>query len=216
MNDKDSIKPEGRNSPLNQSNAALLGSILLANTFAREDLAVEAGDSFSKKALLAFPSILIAPDLTGNNLIDTSIMGLTALFSLEAVRKTSTNQEILITGIGSQILGCILNSSISELFWLKNPENNPKDVGFSSISVAWITKYLLDRMDSSRSDKESSIMKTCFKLFAGISTIGPYFVEDSRSAILDSLSHISGLLVGYMSYRSRNKNSIKFNENYII
>ena len=180
--------------------AAVTIGLIFANAFNNDPLIVRGNDSLAKKAALALPSALPAPDISGNRLADIGLEIGTSAISIEAARRTSTLKELGTVAVGAQLSACAVNALVENGSWLNQTEKSQEDIGFSAISVAWFTKFLLDRSASSENNRSKNLWRASAALFAGAMTVGAYFVENNNGGKLDMLSHGAGITVGVLGY----------------
>lgn len=179
------------------------GGILMANILDRNGMVVHADDALLKQTELAFPSALPIPQLKGpegyaNAAVD---LGSTSI-SLLAAQRTSSIKGLAATAVGAQAAGCAVDAIADRSGWLTHTELSQEDVGFSSISVAWFTKFLLDK--ASRSKERATAWYTGLTVFVGTVPIGLPLYEGSQGGKLDATSHAAGLGVGLLAYKIGN------------
>src|SRR5581483_1879598 len=182
--------------------ATVSAGILLANLVDRESMVVHANDPLGKQAALALPSALPAPEVNGPGHLatDTAVeIGTTAVSLLAVQSKNNTSlKEVATMAVAAQVGACAVNAAVERSGWLTAAEQAQEGVGFSAISVAWFTKFLLDRASQSREHAK--------RWYAGLAGFAATFAvisplaEGSQGGKLDATSHAVGLAVGYMGY----------------
>lgn len=178
------------------------GGILLANLLDRKAMVVHANDPLVKQAALAIPSALPAPELIGpgHEAVDIAgQIGTTAISLLAAQSDNNTSPpELAIIGIGTQIGSCAIDAAIERTGWLTQAERAQEDVGFSAISVAWFTKFLLDR--ASQSETHARRWYAGLGVFGiSVSVLLP-LADGGQGSKLDAASHAVGLAAGVGGY----------------
>lgn len=183
--------------------ATVSAGILLANLLDRESMVVHANDPLSKQAALALPSALPSPELNGPGhlAMDTAVQIGTAAGSLLAVqsRNNTPLKEVAAMALTAQVGACAVDAAVERSGWLTAAERTQEDVGFSAISVAWFTKFLLDRANQSTAHAR--------RWYAGLAVFAGTFVgltplyEGSQGGKLDATSHAAGLAAGYLGYK---------------
>jgi hypothetical protein len=182
--------------------ATVTAGILLANVLDREAMVVHANDPLGKQAALALPSALPAPELSGpgHPATDTAVeIGTTAISLLAVQSKNNTStKELAAIAVAAQVGACAVDAAVERSGWLTQAERAQEDVGFSAISVAWFTKFLLDR--ASQSKEHAKRWYTGLAAFAvTVGGLSPLY-EGSQGGKLDATSHLAGLAVGGVGY----------------
>jgi hypothetical protein len=175
-------------------------TMVLANTVDRNLLVVHANDPLSKQAGLALPSALPAPSLGDyGRSVNVGTQIATTVVSFEAARSTSSPAELAGTALAAQVASCGADAAVERTGWLTQAERAQEDVGFSAISTAWFTKFLLDR--AQRSTDNGRLWLTSAGVFAGTVVIGLPIYEGSQGGKLDAVSHSAGLAVGIIAHK---------------
>jgi len=175
--------------------------IVLANLLDRGDMVVHADDSLATQAERAFQSALPAPELNGpgHRAADIGVdVGLTGI-SLLAAQRTTSLKGLAATAAGAQAAGCTVDAIADRSGWLTQAELSQEDVGFSSISVAWFTKFLLDK--ASQSKEKATAWYAGLTVFAGSVAVALPLYEGAQGGKLDATSHAAGLGVGALAYK---------------
>lgn len=180
---------------------AFAAGMLALGAMGGDAFEVRADDPLYKQAALALPSAFPVPEVTGNEALDLGIQTSTAVAAFEAARHTSTWRELGLTAVGAQLASCALDAGVERTGWLSPEERVQKDVGFSSISIAWATKFLLDRSIGAEDEKNRWMWRGAAAAFAGAMTAGAYLVEGSNGGKLDVVAHFGGLAAGAVAYR---------------
>ncbi len=183
--------------------ATVSAGILLANLLDRENMVVHANDPLGKQAALALPSALPAPEVNGPGHLptDTAVeIGTTAISLLAVQSKNNTStRELATMAVAAQVGACAVDVVVERSGWLTAAERAQEDVGFSAISVALFTKFLLDRAGQSKEHAK--------RWYAGLAVLAGTFVgleplsSGAQGGKLDATSHAAGLAVGYFGYR---------------
>jgi hypothetical protein len=176
-------------------------AIVAANLVDTERMTVYADDPLSRQAVLALPSALPAPEVTGNNALDIAIQVGTAAISCEAIRRTSNVRHIAATALSAQVVACAANAVAERSGWLTAAERTQPDVGFSSISIAWATEFLLDRADKADTPLQKGLWRTGTAVLAGTMSVGSYVAEGGQGGSkLEMVAHGSAAAVGFIAH----------------
>jgi hypothetical protein len=181
--------------------AAVSYGLLLGEVLGRTVLpetVVHANDPFDKQMIMDLPSALPTPEMTGIQPLDTALQIGAAGVGLEAARRTTSRRGLLVTAVGAQALACVVDAGVERSGWLSPGEKAQEDVGFSSIYVAWLTKFLLDKLAQAQTAREK--LRYVSGLAAGAAAIVGLAMMDSKGMKLDLSAHTSGALVGVVAH----------------
>ena len=172
--------------------------LLIAEFGPRSAMVVHANDPPLKQIGLALPSALPTPELTGSQIVDTGLNIALTGASLEIARRTTSRRELLTSAVGAQALACAADAVVERSGWLSSTEKAQEDVGSSSIFIAWLTKYLLDKWAQAETAREK--LRYVGQMAAGVGVIATSALLDSKSGKLDVTAHVSGVFAGWVAY----------------
>jgi hypothetical protein len=169
--------------------------IIATNLMCGDSLVVHSDDPLEKQMAMAFPSAFGTPDATGVKALDLAGVTATTLISFEAARRTTSLGSLAAMGISAQFAGCGADALVDQTGWVENAT----DSGSSAMGVAWMTKFLLDRIESAEDETKKRRWKIATAAYAGAMTLGAYILlgDDGK---LDMVSHGSALVVGAVAY----------------
>ncbi len=176
--------------------AGTLG-LVAVNVMYGDSLAVHSTDSFGRQMQMAIPSAFGTPHATGIRALDFG--GVTAFTAagLEAARRTTTLPELGAVAVTAQMVSCGTDAIVSGVV----PGFDTLDVGSSAMSVAWITKFMLDRAYSAEDDTKRRRWRLGMAAFAGAMTVGTYGILGGDNGAMNIVAHGSAMTVGAVAYR---------------
>jgi hypothetical protein len=166
----------------------------------RQDMMVYANDPLTRQALLAFPSALPTPEVTGNPAADLAIQCASTALTTEIARRSSTSRQLIGTAITAQAVSCGVDALVERTGWLSVFERSQPDVGFSAISAAWFGKLFLDRAQRAKTPLRRNLWRAGLAVYGGTITAGYYFLNGAEGGKLDLTSHAAGLVVGVAAH----------------
>lgn len=176
--------------------SAALAAGMFAVNLVGESLSVRADDPLTKKALLAYPSAVVAPKVTDNHFLDVAMMAAPAVASLELAKESTSKKELGTMAILAHGLACATNTIAARSGWLTSEELTGNDDGFSAIWLAWAVKAGLDRAANAKSTKERLAWGGGTAMLVAGATVGSYMTRDTVGSKLDATAHASGAAVG--------------------
>lgn len=175
---------------------ALSMGMLAINVMSGTSLEIHSDTPATKQLELALPSAFIAPQATSSDTLNYLGLVLVAGAGLETARRTTSTKGLIATGVGAQIASCGADALVDQTGLI----HNEIDVGFSGITVAWLTKFMLDKSLSAETLSKKRLWKLGLGAMAVFMSAGAYVV-DRHGADLDVVSHAAGIAVGALAYR---------------
>jgi hypothetical protein len=186
--------------------AVVSAGTVLFNVLLPHEFIVRDTDSIGKQALLAYPSALPDPSITGDRAhdvaVDTTFTALGTGLAAYEVGKGNTTPWGMVGVVGlSQAAGSIATGAISPI--LTPAERAEPNVGNSSILAGIVAKASMDHLAIARQRGEK---KKAAAIVAGqtaltlAATFGAYVLEGSNGGLEDAVAHLAGIAAGVAAY----------------
>ncbi|HEY5442527.1 MAG TPA: hypothetical protein VIJ68_03245 [Candidatus Saccharimonadales bacterium] len=94
-----------------------------------------------------------------------------------------------------------VDAAVERSGWLSQTERAQEDVGFSSIALAWISKYAFDRLAEAKTEGERRAWAAGIAGGSALMTLGVLLYEGSEGGKLGFTSHLAGIGVGWAAHR---------------
>jgi hypothetical protein len=174
-------------------------TLAVANLVDPQELMVHADDTLSIQAERAYPSALYQPATVVHPITHLGIPVAETAATIAFAQTTTSQRKLLGMAAASQAFACGADAMVDRI-WLAPIERTQPDVGFSSISDAWISKCLLDHADRRRSPYARWGLRALTLAGAGFVTVGEFMMNGADGGKLDLSSHAAGILVGLTTY----------------
>lgn len=175
----------------------LLGEVL--GRTALPEMVVHANDPFGEQMKMSLPSALPTPEVSGYASVDTAIQIGLAAGSLEFARHTTSRRGLLATALGAQAVACLADAGVERSGLMSQTERAQEDVGFSSVSTAWFTKFLFDKRSQAETAAERRQYTRYIWQFAG--ALAVISMVDGKTRKLDIPAHASAFVMGYAAHK---------------
>ncbi len=182
------------------SGALLIAGVMVsAETIDRGAFVVRADNPVPLEAERAIPSAFITPEGDYSRALGVSAqVGLTAL-GVGLARKTSSLPEVAGVSLTAQLVGCAADAAVERTNLLTHAEKAQEDVGSSSIYVALIGKYLLDKHAEAENKLPWRVGIGAF--VTGAVVLIPLAEGSGGGGKLDVVSHTASLVVAYGAHK---------------
>jgi hypothetical protein len=192
--------------------------IILVDSLARNDVANYVSASVDKKIEDALPSAFVAPRISDDiglpsHNLDLALDVSAAATSTLLVKSTSSAKEMVAIGAAAQLASSTADAAVTGANLLSPAEMHQEDVGASAIESAFITKFLLDKMNEAESGTSKKLWAGAAGVFALAMTFGASYV-DRKNGTLDFSSHTAGIGVGAIASYLKSNRSAETKPNY--
>jgi hypothetical protein len=196
----------------NKKDATAVGlGILIVDALCHNHLHVSASDDIGRRAVEAFPSVFMAPEVTDDiglpsHGLDVAAAASAGVGATLLAKSSSGTKELIAIAAAAQTLSTAADGMIAHEGWLSSSEAHNPDVGGSAIESAFVMKFLLDKLARTESRRGKRILKAGAAAFAITAAFGTAYL-DSKNFKTDFASHLSGLAAGggasYLKNRSQ-------------